>query len=423
MNKSRFLTAFLCFLLPLATEAAVEFLDSAETEEVSFSMGTLYKAHGPQISPDRSLDERVQKYSRRTPQELSLLAAPDAEFFEVCKSLFAAQTLLWSPEFFAALANKNPMERQRITEKLQGLAYLMADTLKAAKVLLEYDVPGVRFVFLGRTPNWVMHAAQITAQEQKTWKDNFTQVNYSGTPDLLVDRLGQVNDVERNLVTPERLKVFEAYLDSLGFQNWGKEKIYIVDMIGKGGSLNSFLRILRHYYTATHRLPMPDFTFMALNQERDEPDFKAKHGDSAEIKWGPRNLHSLLFYKGTSDVTPLRIDMIPLGLGPEAVGKYDSVMKSRWNSGSEFYACQWTQANLDRGFKPGSLFKQIYEELFETEIKALLARSQAQAQGVVCDSCGKGSESLMRCPCKKVRYCNRDCQKAHWLKHKPNCKK
>jgi len=40
-----------------------------------------------------------------------------------------------------------------------------------------------------------------------------------------------------------------------------------------------------------------------------------------------------------------------------------------------------------------------------------------------CDACGKvTSAALQRCSrCHKATYCNRDCQKAHWAKHKLVC--
>lgn len=39
-----------------------------------------------------------------------------------------------------------------------------------------------------------------------------------------------------------------------------------------------------------------------------------------------------------------------------------------------------------------------------------------------CGSCGKTPASLQRCSrCRSERYCNRDCQKAHWKTHKKVC--
>ena len=45
----------------------------------------------------------------------------------------------------------------------------------------------------------------------------------------------------------------------------------------------------------------------------------------------------------------------------------------------------------------------------------------------ICANCGKGEESsngLKACTaCKLVKYCNRECQIAHWPQHKKQCKK
>ena len=40
-----------------------------------------------------------------------------------------------------------------------------------------------------------------------------------------------------------------------------------------------------------------------------------------------------------------------------------------------------------------------------------------------CAACGKAGDNLKGCTsCKQVKYCNRDCQKLHWPKHKKECK-
>ena len=41
-----------------------------------------------------------------------------------------------------------------------------------------------------------------------------------------------------------------------------------------------------------------------------------------------------------------------------------------------------------------------------------------------CASCGKGGDSLKACTgCDQVKYCNGACRKAHWKKHKKQCRK
>ena len=45
--------------------------------------------------------------------------------------------------------------------------------------------------------------------------------------------------------------------------------------------------------------------------------------------------------------------------------------------------------------------------------------------GKLCAWCGKraaaGDARLKKCPCKKCRYCSRECQLAHWGDHRPAC--
>src|SRR5262249_32842895 len=44
----------------------------------------------------------------------------------------------------------------------------------------------------------------------------------------------------------------------------------------------------------------------------------------------------------------------------------------------------------------------------------------ANAPSVQCANCGNtGAQN--RCVCTQVYYCNKDCQRAHWTKHRSNC--
>ena len=40
----------------------------------------------------------------------------------------------------------------------------------------------------------------------------------------------------------------------------------------------------------------------------------------------------------------------------------------------------------------------------------------------VCAWCGRAADTLKKCPCKEVRYCNTECQLKHWSVHKPSCR-
>ncbi len=40
-----------------------------------------------------------------------------------------------------------------------------------------------------------------------------------------------------------------------------------------------------------------------------------------------------------------------------------------------------------------------------------------------CSHCGKAAQNLKKCSgCRQVRYCNAECQRAHWPQHKKDCR-
>jgi len=53
------------------------------------------------------------------------------------------------------------------------------------------------------------------------------------------------------------------------------------------------------------------------------------------------------------------------------------------------------------------------------------ANAQMRTAGTPeCAECGKGGDGLKACTaCNLVKYCNRNCQRVHWPKHKKECKK
>jgi hypothetical protein len=53
---------------------------------------------------------------------------------------------------------------------------------------------------------------------------------------------------------------------------------------------------------------------------------------------------------------------------------------------------------------------------FDDEIAQRIEQSLATAMKM-CNGCG--NEANLSCPCQKVRYCSKECQKKDWKKHKP----
>ncbi len=55
------------------------------------------------------------------------------------------------------------------------------------------------------------------------------------------------------------------------------------------------------------------------------------------------------------------------------------------------------------------------QQLVQAVEQQVTARSQ-------CANCGEGGFDMHRCSaCQQVAYCGRNCQKAHWKEHKPQC--
>jgi len=49
--------------------------------------------------------------------------------------------------------------------------------------------------------------------------------------------------------------------------------------------------------------------------------------------------------------------------------------------------------------------------------------TRAMEKNLVCFGCGKVDPNAMQCPCRKIYFCNKECQKMHWSKHKKDHKR
>jgi len=65
--------------------------------------------------------------------------------------------------------------------------------------------------------------------------------------------------------------------------------------------------------------------------------------------------------------------------------------------------------------------EQCKQSVFHTQSKA--NKFETDAIKTKCISCFKQHDTTIpKCGgCEKVRYCNQECQKAHWIEHKPIC--
>jgi hypothetical protein len=132
-------------------------------------------------------------------------------------------------------------------------------------------------LFLGRSPCFV----QVAYEELLRTKYKYTteqvraqciHLNFSGTPDAVSLRTSKdfendAIDFCRNVITDGRLAYYMNYLTHVGLDRV-KDKLYIVDVISMGVSLNCALRILRYFYTTYLKYPtMPDVHFICLSMQ------------------------------------------------------------------------------------------------------------------------------------------------------------
>lgn len=100
---------------------------------------------------------------------------------------------------------------------------------------------------------------------------NLIDLLYSGTPNVSRIRDYEVDD-RRNVLTPDRLRFFENYMDKQGLSKITspEQRVFIVDQMGSGASMNVFLRILRHYFTSKGMNDLPQITVLLMNFQSKE---------------------------------------------------------------------------------------------------------------------------------------------------------
>lgn len=147
---------------------------------------------------------------------------------------------------------------------------IVEDIYRVGKNLYNRVNPGDSVVILGRSPVFVGFALEhFLSQDPKDI--NLIDLLYSGTPNISRIRDYEVDD-RRNVLTPDRLRFFENYMDKQGFSKITspEQRVFIVDQMGSGASMNVFLRILRHYFTSKGMKDLPQITVLLMNFQSKE---------------------------------------------------------------------------------------------------------------------------------------------------------
>lgn len=147
---------------------------------------------------------------------------------------------------------------------------VMEDLLLASEYLYQVvnDEGGGATLFLGRTPCLVKLAYERVVAFKKDQGQRAVHFNFSGHADALTNRelpfFKSATNITRDVVTPEKLNHYFSYMDSKNILN--EKSLFIVDILGSGGSLNSFLRVL-HAYFQDRETPLPRLMFLNLTQD------------------------------------------------------------------------------------------------------------------------------------------------------------
>jgi len=134
------------------------------------------------------------------------------------------------------------------------------------QILQDDDTPST-VLFLGRTPCLVQKAYESAVDRFGGRKHHQSiHLHFSGHPDAETMRTAYLGHQKktrmRNMVTEEKLAHYIAYMKQKGLSD--VSKLYIVDMMGTGGGLNSFMRILNEFYRRESS-ELPDITFLLLS--------------------------------------------------------------------------------------------------------------------------------------------------------------
>ncbi len=163
-------------------------------------------------------------------------------------------------------------------------------------------------MFLGRSPGLVKLAYEClmaAVEPGKNLSGHVLYQNFSGAPDMTNLRTASgFNDTEaqlaRNLVTPDKLAFMCRYMDEIVGLGKVVDKLYVVDVIGNGASLNSYLRLLRYFFEQHKKRPMPAVHFLNLSHPYDMTNEKLQ--ETALYRIEKKGMDSALTFLSNEEI-------------------------------------------------------------------------------------------------------------------------
>lgn len=234
-------------------------------------------------------------------------------------------------------------------------------------------------IFLGRTScfPYLSYSAFLQADESGSAHQRGIHLNFSGNPDMetlrATDFYKKNKDLihARNMVTPEKLEHYLQHMASKKLSRTLGQKIYIVDTVGTGGGLNSFLKILYCYYER-QGMSIPDVEFLYLGTKET---LAASSGKSFSYNPESAGKGIITFiedkkkniYPFTVSTTIIHVD------GPTIQQVLDSdYYQALFSFGIEYPAQKWAPA-YDEEREQGGPLSQDVKTLFEVQLKSYVS--------------------------------------------------
>lgn len=240
-------------------------------------------------------------------------------------------------------------------------------------------------LFLGRSPCLLQVAYdQICAYflENKIATENShpsVHLSFSRSPDRDAKREGELkqdSDIRRirNIVTQEKLDHYFKYIDEQNII--GFKKIYIVDIVGSGVGLNSFLDVLNLYFKS-HQKEMPMLELMHVSDVMIQ-DFCKVHKEKVFVSF-KADLNT--FNKGIiSFKKDLECNIKPISIHTRTILTSFLALKCLLDNdlfqaycvhGIEYPAQKWTHEYDEERKNGGEFHKEVYE-YFQRQVKNIV---------------------------------------------------
>lgn len=257
-------------------------------------------------------------------------------------------------------------------ERIKTEREISEDLLLAGEYLYQFvedkGDESVQVLFLGRSPSFVQLAYEKVLKAMGNTRQKHVHVNFSGHADLDSIRpyptFKNNKDLHRirNMVSQEKLSHF---LDYLSTKNLDEAKtLYIVDIIGSGAGLNSFIQLLRQYYKAQN-IEFPTIKMILLSDFYSIDDRAANRPFEVKPKNGRElNEWEISFKRNTeNNLADLTLDLVVIPLSPLTVNMIvdNDAVQHLGVKGIYYPPQKWAVAHDEEREKGGVWHDELYE--------------------------------------------------------------